>query len=179
MPVLDVESRARRCARSRQRLMPRRVLTWLRDNRLAIIRNNRPKGACDLAPSEFSLVIQTLRACRGGGKIRAILAFRAPWAAIFRSGIRVGTLRLDAGACIADRLPDQPTLAVGHGRQHGVGDPLARAEADIAAAAMYGGLTGQPVAEWRRPRRFVDVVATANAEHDLPAAAPSPLGLTG
>jgi cytochrome P450 len=67
-------------------------------------------------------------------------------------------------------VPKQ-NLAFGHGLHYCIGSPVALAETDVAAVAVYGALPGLTLTKWHRLARLVDVVATAEAEYDLEAAA--------
>jgi cytochrome P450 len=77
----------------------------------------------------------------------------------------------DAGEFRPDRGVPRQNLSFGHGMHYCLGAPVALAEADIAAVAVYGALPGLTVTKWHRLARLTDVVATAEAEYDLPAAA--------
>jgi cytochrome P450 len=90
------------------------------------------------------------------------------WAAANRDPSVFGE---DAGEFVPERGVPRQNLAFGHGMHYCLGAPIALAEADIAAVAVYGGLPGFTMTKWHRLARLTDLVVTAEAEYDLPAAA--------
>ena len=89
------------------------------------------------------------------------------WAAANRDPSVFGA---DAGEYVPERGVPRQNLAFGHGMHYCLGAPIALAEADIAAVAVYGGLPGLTVTKWHRLARLTDAVDIAEAEYDLPAA---------
>jgi hypothetical protein len=78
---------------------------------------------------------------------------------------------LDAdGTDWRERGVPRQNLAFGHGMHYCLSAPIALAEADIAAVAVYGDLPGLTVTRWHRLARLTDAVDIAEAEYDLPAA---------
>jgi len=90
------------------------------------------------------------------------------WAAANRDPSVFGE---DAGKYVPERAVAKQNLAFGHGLHYCIGSPVALAETDVAAVAVYGGLPGLTLTKWHRVARIVDLVATAEAEYDLKAAA--------
>lgn len=90
------------------------------------------------------------------------------WAAANRDPSVFGA---DAGEYVPGRGVPKQNLAFGHGLHYCIGSPVALAETDVAAVAVYGALPGLTLTKWHRLARLVDVVATAEAEYDLDAAA--------
>jgi cytochrome P450 len=78
---------------------------------------------------------------------------------------------LDAdGTDWRERGVPRQNLVFGHGMHYCLGAPIALAEADIAAVAVYGGLPDLTVTRWHRLAHLTDAVDIAEAEYDLPAA---------
>jgi cytochrome P450 len=77
----------------------------------------------------------------------------------------------DAGVFDPERDAASPNLAFGRGIHHCLGEPLARAEADVAAVALFGNLPGLRVIAWERTPKVVDLVTTNRAKYDVRAAA--------
>lgn len=90
------------------------------------------------------------------------------WAAANRDPSVFGE---DAGEYVPERAAAKQNVAFGHGLHYCIGSPVALAETDVAAVAVYGGLPGLTLTKWHRVARIVDLVATAEAEYDLKAAA--------
>lgn len=84
---------------------------------------------------------------------------------------------MDSGEYRPERTFPRQHLAFGNGLHYCLGAPVATAEADVAAVAVYGALPGLTITKWHRVARIVDLVTTAEAEYDLRAAARL-LGLT-